>query len=465
MHSVVSTSRLRPVWCVTVILCATLPGCERVVPPLSPNSTILGSPEVRILEPMPADVGTKSKRPTNGRKKIAAIITRYFAGSHADVLVTKFLKGFPTDEGFFHPRVTLASMYIDQVFEGDVGHAIAAEHGVPIYPSIVQALTLGGKELAVDGVLLVGEHGDYAKNERQQHLYPRKFFMEQICGVMATSGRAVPVFNDKHLSYNWHDAKWMVERAAQLGAPFMAGSVQPITWRDPWLEHPPDTALTEAIAIGFSKLDSYGFHTLEVLQCMVERRKGAESGVAAVTCLAGDAVWQAAVQGRWSRALAESACALIDDKPAGSMEDHCSNPVVMLVEYRDGFQGAALMLDGYVRSLAYAARIGDDVVATECVSQGHGYSRTVGPYAHFSYLGLNIEEMFLSGLPAYPVERTLLTSGVLEAALISLHEDSRRVQTPWLDVAYRSYDSIPWRPRGPKPTGACLDPWPPVQKQ
>ena len=126
-----------------------------------------------------------------GRKRIAAIVTEYFAGSHADVIVTKYLKGFPTDDGFQVPRVDLVSMYIDQPTEQDIGHAIAKEHDVPIFPSILTALTLGGEELAVDGVLLIGEHGEYPWNEKEQQLFPRKYFLEQICGVMATSGRSV----------------------------------------------------------------------------------------------------------------------------------------------------------------------------------------------------------------------------------------------------------------------------------
>jgi len=398
---------------------------------------------------------------TSDKKKIAAIITEYFPDSHADVIVTKFLKGFPTDTGLVAPRVDLVSMYIDQVSEQDIGLGIAKDHEVPIYPSIVKALTLGGEKMAVDGVLLIGEHGDYAWNEKGQQLFPRKFFMEQICGVMATSRAAAPIFNDKHLSYNWPDARWMVDRAAELGAPLMAGSSQPVTWRNPWLEHELETEIEEAIAIGFSGLDIYGFHTLEVLQCMVERRSGGETGVAAVTCLEGNAVWQAAAEGRWSRDLAEAACATMDNKPTGRIEEHCPKPVIMLVEYRDGFRGAALMLDEYVEDLAYAARIDGQIVATEFHAQGHGQEVGEGPHAHFSYLSLNVEEMFLSGVPSYPTERTLLTSGVLEAALTSLHEDSRHVETPWLDVTYRSYDTIPWRPRGPRPTGACLDPWPP----
>ena len=393
------------------------------------------------------------------RKRIAAIVTEYFSGSHADVIVTKFLKGFPTDGGFQEPRVSLESLYIDQISESDIGVELAAEYGVPVYPSIVQALTLGGDELAIDGVLLIGEHGDYAWNEKQQQLFPRKYFLEQICGVMATSGRSVPVFSDKHLSYNWHDAQWMTDRMSELGAPFMAGSSLPVVWRNPWLEHELETPLDEAVAIGFSGLEIYGFHTLEVLQCMVERRAGGETGVAAVTCLEGEAVWQAAERGDWSRELAQAACDTIQNKPAGPIEAHCEHPALMLIEYRDGLRGAALMLDGYVTDLAYAGRAGDRVMATEFYAQGHGDED--GPYAHFAYLSLNVEEMFVHGTATAPVERTLLTTGVLEAMLTSRHQGHLRLETPWLEVVYQCSKPVPWRPTGPRPAGACLDPWPP----
>jgi hypothetical protein len=235
----------------------------------------------------------------------------------------------------------------------------------------------------------------------------------------------------------------------------MAGSSLPVTWRSPWLEHPLEAPITEAVAIGFSGLDIYGFHTLEVLQCMVERRRGGETGVAAVQCLEGDAVWQAARDGRWSRDLAEAACAAILEKPAGTMEQHTPNPALFLIEYRDGCRGAALMLNGYVHDLAYAALVDGQVQATEF------YAQNGPPHAHFSYLSLNVEEMFLTGLPSYPVERTLLTTGILEAALTSRYEGHVRLETPWLDVSYRSYDMLPWRPTRPRPTGATLDPWPP----
>ena len=396
-------------------------------------------------------------------KKVAAIITEYRPGSHADVLVGKFLRGFPTDEGLLEPRSQIVSMYLDQVPDNDIGCATAKAFDVPVHESMPGALCCGGKELAVDGVLLIGEHGDYSWNEKEQHLFPRRYFMEQITGVFSTSGRGAPVFNDKHLSWRWQDAKWMYDRAAELGAPFMAGSSLPVCWRDPFVEHDLETPLKEAVAVGFSGLDIYGFHTLEVLQCMAERRAGGETGVAAVTCLEGEAAWaHADGDGTWWRDLAEAACATVDEtgRKDGSMRDHCDNPAVFLIEYRDGFRGAVVMLNGYFTELAYASCTHDgEQQATWFKCQGHG--GPLGAYGHFSYLGLNVEEMYVTGQATYPVERTLLTSGMLEAALTSRHQGYERLETPWLDVTYRSYEHLPWRPTGPSPSGACLDPFPP----
>jgi hypothetical protein len=389
------------------------------------------------------------------KKRIAAIITTYHPLSHADVIVTKFLKGFPTDDrGRVTPRVDVGGIYLDQIHARDIGRGFAAEHGVPLFPSIRSALTLGGKELAVDGVLLIGEHGDYPSDEQGRHMYPRRYFMEQTCGVFAESRRAVPVFNDKHLSYNWTDAKWMYDRARQLNVPFMAGSSLPTCWRHPWLEHDLETPIEAAVGIGYGGLESYGFHALETLQCMVERRRGGETGVAAVQCLEGDSVWEAQKAGRWSRELAVAACAPVDKKPEGPFEAHCKSPAAFLIEYRDGLKAAVLMLNGYVNGFAYGARVGGQVVGTEF------HLQEGGPYGHFSYLSLNIEEMILTGRPTYPVERTLLTTGILDAIMHSRAHDHQRIETPHLDIAYRSYTQLPWRAAGSRPTGAMLEPWP-----
>ena len=388
--------------------------------------------------------------------KIAAIVTEYRRFSHADVIITKFLKGLPTDQGLIPARVQIASLYVDQFPDSDLSRHYAARYNIPIYGSIRQALTLGGDTLAVDGVLLIGEHGDYAWNEKEQHLYPRKYFMEQICGVFATSGRAVPVFNDKHLSYNWHDAKWMYDRAAKLGAPFMAGSSLPVGWRNPWLEHDRETPLQEALVVSYAGLDIYGFHALETLQCMIERRVGGESGVAAVTCLEGEAVWQAARDGLWPRDLAEAAVATMQEKPDLPFEALFGKPALFLLEHNDGFRSIVLMAPeqaGLLQGFAYAARIDHAIHACEVYLPED-------PHAHFSYLSLNVEEMFVTGQPSWPVERTLLTTGTLEALLDSRYQGHVRLPTPHLTIQYQSYATVPWRPTGPRPVGAALQPLP-----
>ncbi len=384
-------------------------------------------------------------------KKVAAIITTYFQHSHADVIATKYMKGFPTDTGLQMPRVELVSIYLDQVDDRDIGVGLAAEHNVPIYPSIRQALTLGGGELAVDGVILIGEHGDYPHNEIGQHMYPRRYMFEQICGVFASSGRSVPVFNDKHLAYNWDDAIWMYERANALDVPFMAGSSLPLGWRKPFLEHPLDTALDAAVGIGYGGVESYGFHALETLQCMIERREGGESGVVAIQCLEGESVWAAGESGKWSLELAEAACAQIENRPDSTFIEGCPNPTAFLLEHSDGFCSTVLMLNGYVSDFAYSAKVGSTIDATEV------YLQNGPPYCHFSYLSLNIEEMFVTGEPQYPVERTLLVTGVLDALMHSRAEGYIRIETPHLaEIAYRSHDKMPIRPVAPRPEGATI---------
>ena len=385
------------------------------------------------------------------KKKVAAILTTYFPNSHADVIATKYMKGYPTDEDLQVPRVELVSIYLDQIDSRDIGVGLAEEHNVPIYPSIRQALTLGESELAVDGVLLIGEHGDYPHNEFEQHMYPRRYMFEQICGVFASSGRSVPVFNDKHLAYNWDDAIWMYERAKELNVPFMAGSSLPLGWRQPFLEHDLDTPLDSAVGIGYGGVESYGFHALETLQCMIERRKGGESGVVAVQCLEGDAVWDAAENGEWPMTLAEAACSQIKNRPDTSIVEGCPSPTAFLIEHTDGFKSTVLMLNGYVTDFAYAGLIGEEIQATEF------YLQNGVPFSHFSYLSLNIEEMFLTGVPQYPAERTLLTTGVLDSIMHSRHQGHIRLETPHLEnIKYQSFDKPLIRPTAPRPEGATL---------
>jgi hypothetical protein len=325
-------------------------------------------------------------------------------------------------------------MYVDQFPPGDLSRGMASQYGVAIKPTIGEALTLGTGRLAVDGVLIIGEHGDYPKNEKGQTMYPRRRFFEETVKAFAATGSTAPIFNDKHLGFAWEDAKWMYDQSRGMRFPLMAGSSLPTAWRKPDLELPLGAEIEEAVAIGYSGIESYGFHTLEMLQCMVERRRGGESGVRAVTCLEGAEVWKAASSGKWPRDLLDAAAACIPDHAAGAPEQVCKNPVAFLIENTDGFRSAALLLDGFIAQLAFACRLKGQAapVATNFWLQEPGYG-------HFSYLVHNIESMYLTGKEPYPPKRTLLTTGILDAVMTSRFEGHKRIETPWLsDIAYEA---------------------------
>jgi hypothetical protein len=214
------------------------------------------------------------------RPKIAAIATIYHKYSHAQHIVDRFLEGYGWNGRHHRPPMDLVSLYVEQCGENDLSRDRAERFpAMKIVPTIADALTLGGSRLAVDGVLLIGEHGKYPTNEKGQHLYPRYEHFRQIVSVFRTTGQTASVFNDKHLSWRWEWAREMYDLAVEMGFAFMAGSSLPVTWRTPSLEMPKDALVREALCVGYGGVDSYDFHALETLQCMVERRAGGETGV------------------------------------------------------------------------------------------------------------------------------------------------------------------------------------------
>ena len=194
-------------------------------------------------------------------------------------------------------------MVVDQFPEGsDLSRVFAKQHNFTIYDSIERAITLGRKEVAVDGVLLIGEHGKYPTNARGQVLYPRRPIFEETAAVFARYRRSVPVFTDKHLAATWNDAKWMYDRARELHVPFMAGSSVPVTWRRPVLRiqrRRVDRGRADRLrTVRRLRLPRARSHAM----LGRARRRGGETGVRAVTCLQGEEMWRAMDRGVFSRA-------------------------------------------------------------------------------------------------------------------------------------------------------------------
>lgn len=312
---------------------------------------------------------------------------------------------------------------------------LSTEHRFPITGSIEQAITLGTGRVAVDGVLSIGEHGDYPWNDKGQHLYPRRRFFAEIASTFERHGRVVPVFNDKHFGPQWEDAHWMYERARQLNIPLMAGSSLPVSYRDPDGTLPWKSRIEACVGVGYSGLDVYGFHTLDFLQCLLERRAGAETGVASVQCLPGDSLGRLLRDGTIHEGLLKMALRASQTKLEAVLESLLTECAVFLVQYRDGLLAPVVMLPGIARGISAAFLTpGESPVAVRAEE------RPEPRYPHFAYLLKGVEQMIHTGKPAYPAERTYLTSGVLDRLLTSRAQGGQRLMTPELAISYEPVD-------------------------
>jgi len=337
-------------------------------------------------------------------------------------------------------------MCVDQVGDNDLSAHREKTFGIKVYPTIAEALCRGGDNLAVDGVLLIGEHGDYPSNEKGQKLYPRYEFFKQIVDVFEKSGRSVPVFNDKHLSYSTAKCAEMVADSKRLNFAFLAGSSLPVTHRLPPVEVPLASEIEEAVMVGVGSSDAMDYHAMEAMQCMLERRKGGETGVKAVQMLENNDVWLAQEARRWSPELLEAALSRsdklygvtnIDSRTQnlaynGDLPRICKEPGAYFIEYRDGLRATLLMLNGAVGDFTFACRLkGGALIGTQ-------FYLPPGPNVNYSaILASKAEEMFMTGRAPIPVERTQMASSILDRCLDSKVQGYQRIETSDLHFGYQ----------------------------
>lgn len=384
------------------------------------------------------------------RLRIAAVTTIYHKYSHSEHIVDRFLDGYGWNGKHHLPAMDVVSLYVEQVGENDLSRERAQRHPeMKIYPTIAEALTQGGEKLAVDGVLLIGEHGKYPTNEKGQMLYPRYEYFQQIINVFRASGRTAPIFNDKHLSWNWEHAKEMYETSINMNFGFMAGSSLPVSWRQPSVELPAGAEIEEAVGIWTGGIDGGDIHVIEALQSVVERRKGGETGVRAVEAFKGERFWKALAAGTWNgggwdQKLLE-ACLSRSNQLKSNRETYShTNPSLEDIrrlapdsyayrfEYNDGMKVSIVQLPGLVGDCSMAARLkGGENFSLMFYLPYYTTRNFFNPQVH------HIESLFLTGKSPYPVERTLLTTGMTAAAIESLFQKERRLETPHLSVAYQ----------------------------
>jgi len=392
--------------------------------------------------------------PTNAppSRNVAAIVTVYYHNSHADLIVSRLLQTDTLDGKGKDSPLKLASLYTDQRKpEKDISRLLAASHRFRVSETIEDALTLGTGRLAVDGVLLIAEHGDYPRTPVGNTRYPKRRFWEEILKVFRASNRVVPVFIDKHLADNWQDAKFIYDSATELKVPIMAGSSVPGTWRRPAADVKRGARLREIVAITYHITEHYGFHALEVVQALAEQRQGGETGIKSVQTITGDAVWRAFDEKTFDTELFDAAWKRLSEPRGGGrpLRQLVREPKLFRLEYADGLRAHVLELNGAAGEWSAAWRYADGREESSLFWTQEGR-----PAGHFTLLLNGIEQMMLSGKPSWNGERTLLSSGALHGLLISEKEEQRRVETPDLMLHYETS----WRWTEP-PTPPPMRPW------
>jgi hypothetical protein len=347
------------------------------------------------------------------RPKVACVLNVWYPNSHADVFMSRLLDGYRLNGAWHAPRLHVASLYVDQFPFNDQAREQAAEYGIALCPTVAEAVR------GVDGVAIIGEHGNYPRNARGNFQYPRWRLFDQV-----TSAARVPLYHDKYLAYDWDDALKIYRRVKEQKIPFMAGSTVPLSWQRPPLDFARGGELEEVVAVSYSDLEEHTYHAVEMLQSVVERRKGGETGVASVRCVEGPDVWKL----DFSPDLLEAALARRVNPPP---DDLGQKPQAFQIRYRDGLKATVLNLNNKTRDYLFAARRKGvrEPISTCFYIQLYNHN-------HWSFMVRNFEDLVLTHKEPNPVERTLLATGIVIFSLESRLQGQKWLDTPELSIRY-----------------------------
>ncbi len=385
------------------------------------------------------------------RWNVAVLTTEYRHNSHADVIASRLVLTDMLDGTGKESPLRLASVFTDQRPANDISRLLAASHRFRVATNIEDALTLGTGKLAVDGVLLIAEHGAYPRSATGNTRYPKRRFWDETVAVFRKSGRVVPVFVDKHLADNWEDALHLHGTAREMGIPLMAGSSVPGSWRRPAVDVRRGEKLEGVLVLTYGSTDHYGFHALECLQAIVEQRAGGETGVRTVRGRVGEQAWSGMEEPGFDRELLRAAIGRLGvAKPMGEWKRLVERPVLWEIGYADGLVARVVELNGVATGWAGAWRVAVD----GRVDSTWFWTQEARPAAHFTLLLNGVEKMVMTGHPTWGAERTLMTSGLLDALLRSGVTGGMELPTPWLGGGYRS--GWRWVEPPPPPLGR---PW------
>lgn len=407
------------------------------------------------------------------RPRFAAIVNEFWPGSHADLLVGRMRDGYELLWTPTEPLSALDALHVLDPGPTDIGAERTGAWGVRRARDVTDALSQGGVGVDVDGVVLIAERNPRSGrpeefDERGRPKDRRHELFMRVASECEQSGRTVPVFLDKHLGNSWSEIAEVYETARRLAIPLMAGSSLPVTVRCPPLEIPVGSHVKEVVVVATGSGEPPIFHPLELVQSMIERRAGFETGVASVRFVSGHEFWEAFANGGiWSRDLLEAAIGAVPHFAGGARDYYNRYPTesvaagtatpplgreeAVIVDYNDGTRVSVVLLTGFMLRRSVAVRLADSpapVVTwtptgsklTDVPMEGAEVARPgqrKPPTWNFDHLAAFVDRFLFSGRSPFAIERTVLTSGILDAAISSRRLGGVALETPHLDIAYR----------------------------
>ncbi|MBP1993202.1 hypothetical protein [Paenibacillus eucommiae] len=365
------------------------------------------------------------------KKRVAVIITEYWEDSHADVFITKMIKGFSVNGVKYESTLEIAAMYVDLFQETDLSRDLAVQYGIPMFSTVEQALKCGGDTFNLDGIVIIGEHGEYPTNEFGQMMYPRREFFEICLNVMLKADRIVPVFTDKGFAIVREDIEWMYEQVNKHEIPFMSSSSIPFCFQYPTqLPIPSGAPLQRMFGFILTDVEKYGYHTLEMLQSIAERRAYGESGIKSIVAYEGEKAIEHLLNEEWL-AIYRALGGFINLNDVDAFPHSLDRPVFIVVNYADGLQAGMLYANEEINKFAAAFQIYE----TEQPLCTEFYCQWQKPFVHSAIFVLELERFIHTGRTLYPLERSLLTTGANDAIMKSLYY-KKEIETPYLLVNY-----------------------------
>ena len=367
-------------------------------------------------------------------KRIAFLVDSWYPWSHADVIGTRFLEGYRVGDRAYSSPLTVASVFADTPHPTrDRTHAQATRYGFRVATSVADALLDDPRSprprLAVDGVLIATRE-DLPDSGQPQSPMRRLQVVREVLRLMDQTGTRAPIFIDKMLASSWADSQAIVAEAARRGVPLMAGSVLPFTP----LDQPLRTGRVEVgVVIAHTPYWAFSFHAAELLQGFMEQRGPRETGVSEVRDV-GLAYWSMPNRDRWGGRVFDALVASARTRnarapavPGGLGQD----TIVLLIQYVDGARAVLAQLPGVFDDSEFllGAQYSDGTIGTSgLVLRGQ-------PYDHFGYLVHALVELYTTGRSPVPVERTLLTTGIVQFGL-QARQSGGPVLSPALAISY-----------------------------